>query len=162
MDFSQKLINCATQLFDRLECIELPQSKKQWKLTFIFWWLPSQSHPAFPSSWLIRLKVFAKNIALWVDYEYLSLVQLSFHMTSCEWMKNSFFLLILKESDTAEKFLLSNFFWSIPPPFEHILLHIHYKMCSKGGVMDQKKFESKNLSAVPLRMIRPRDSSTLN
>ena len=63
---------------------------------------------------------------------------------------------------TAEKFLLSNFFWSIPPPFEHILLHIHYKMCSKGGVMDQKKFESKNLSAVPLRMIRPRDSSTLN
>ena len=50
--------------------------------------------------------------------------------------------------DTAEKILLSNFFWSIPPPFEHILLHIHYKMCSKGGGMDQKKFDSKNLSAV--------------
>ena len=43
---------------------------------------------------------------------------------------------------TIEKFLLSNFLWSITPLFEHILLHMHYKMCSKSGVMDHCKFDS--------------------
>ena len=37
---------------------------------------------------------------------------------------------------TIEKSLLSNFLRSITPLFEHILLHMHYKMCSKSGVMD--------------------------
>ena len=32
---------------------------------------------------------------------------------------------------TVEKFLLSTFLRSIPPLFEHILIHMHYKMGSK-------------------------------
>ena len=49
---------------------------------------------------------------------------------------------------TVETFILSNFLWSITPLFEHILLHMHYKICSKSGVMDHKKFNSKNFSTV--------------
>ena len=49
---------------------------------------------------------------------------------------------------TVKKFLLSNFLWSITPLFEPILLHMCYKMCSKSGVMDHKKFDSKNFSTV--------------
>ena len=37
---------------------------------------------------------------------------------------------------TVEKFLLSNFLRSITPLFEHILIHMHYKMCPKSQVMD--------------------------
>ena len=43
---------------------------------------------------------------------------------------------LIFQSNTIEKFFISNFLWSITPLFEHILLHMHYKMCSKSGVMD--------------------------
>ena len=40
-------------------------------------------------------------------------------------------------------FLLQNFLWSITLLFEHILLYMYYKMCSKSGVMEQWKFDGK-------------------